>query len=60
MTAPSYITTLTPTDAAYTLTPPGPFLLTMWAHGDVAGSIPRLLMEPDTLDTSICGSAGAQ
>ena len=34
--------------------------MAMWTAGDVAGSIPHLLVEPDTLGASVCGSAGAQ
>ena len=43
-----------------TYEPLRPDLFAIWVAGDVAGSIPRLLREPDTLNTSICGSAGAQ
>ena len=32
----------------------------MWTAGDVAGSIIYLLVEPDTLSASVCGSADGQ
>ena len=32
----------------------------MWTAGDVAGSIYRLLVEPDTMGSSTCGSADVQ
>ena len=32
----------------------------IWTAGDVAGSIPHLLVEPDTLSASVCSSADIQ
>ena len=43
-----------------TYDPPGPHLLPMRMAGDVARSIPHLLVESDTLSASVCGSADAQ
>jgi len=55
MTAPSYITTLTPTDAAYTLNPPGPALLTACMPGSVAGLLLYPLFKLDTMNAAIFG-----
>ena len=43
-----------------TYDPPGPDLVAMWTAGDVAGSIPHLLIQADTLSAPVCGSADAQ
>ena len=34
--------------------------MAMWTAGDVAGSIPHLLIQVDTLSAPVCGSADAQ
>ena len=43
-----------------TYEPLRPDLVAIWMAGDMAGSIPHLLIEPDTLSSSVCGSADAQ
>ena len=43
-----------------TYEPLRPDLVAIWMAGDVAGSILYLLVEPDTLSASLCGSADGQ